>query len=298
MMIRYTKIRVVYFIFSALLIAASIAALVVFGLKPGIDFTGGSLLEIRYIGDRLSNQDIAKALEGLDLGEITIQSTGDKGIIMRMKDISDETHNTIMSRLGKGENKVEEISFQSIGPTVGNELKNKTQVVVIVALLAMFIYIALAFRKVQRPLKSWQYGVSTIVTLIHDVLIPLGVFAILGKFYGTEITIPVIAALLTVLGSSINNTIVVFDRMRENLLKGGESFEEIVDRSLNQTLTRQLNTSLTILLTLFALYFFGGDTLRSFVLALILGTVAGTYSSFFISAPLLVSWHRLKHRVK
>lgn len=298
MMIRYTKIRIVYFIFSALLIAASIAALVIFGLKPGIDFTGGSLLEIRYIGDRVSNQDIAKALEGLDLGEITIQSTGDKGIIMRMKDISDETHNTIMSRLGKGENKVEEISFQSIGPTVGNELKNKTQVVVIVALLAMFIYIALAFRKVQRPLKSWQYGVSTIVTLIHDVLIPLGVFAILGRFYGTEITIPVIAALLTVLGSSINNTIVVFDRMRENLLKGGESFEEIVDRSLNQTLTRQLNTSLTILLTLFALYFFGGDTLRSFVLALILGTVAGTYSSFFISAPLLVSWHRLKHRVK
>jgi preprotein translocase subunit SecF len=296
MFIRYTKYRTIYFIFSAILIAGSITAIVMYGLKPGIDFTGGSILEISYQTDRPSNEEINKELSGIDLGLASIQPTGDKGVILRMKEISSDTHNEVLNRLGKDENKIEEIRFEAIGPTIGNELRSKTVIVAVLALLAMFIYIALAFRRIQRPLKSWQYGVSTIVTLFHDIIIPLGVFAVLGKYYGVEITIPIIAALLTVLGSSINNTIVVFDRMRENLLRGGESFEEIADRSLNQTLTRQLNTSLTILFTLFALYLFGGETLKYFALALILGTVAGTYSSFFVSGPLLVSWYRLRHK--
>lgn len=298
MFIRYTKYRIIYFIFSVILISASIAALVIFGLKPAIDFTGGSILEIQYKTDRPSNQDITKSLEGIDLGQISVQPTGDKGVILRMKDIPDSTHNEILAKLGKNENKIEEVRFETIGPTIGRELKSKAKIVTAVALFSMFVYIALAFRRIQRPLKSWQYGVSTIITLFHDIIIPLGIFAVLGKYYGMEISIPIIAALLAVLGYSINNTIVVFDRMRENLFRGGESFEEIVDRSLNQTLARQINTSLTILLTLFALYFFGGETLKPFVLALILGTIAGVYSSFFISAPLLVSWHRLKHRPK
>jgi preprotein translocase subunit SecF len=298
MFIKYTKYRIIYFIFSVILISASIVALVVFGLKPGIDFTGGSILEIQYKTDRPSNQDIVKSLEGIDLGQVSVQPTGDKGVILRMKDIPDSTHNEILAKLGKNENKIEEVRFETIGPTIGKELKSKAKIVVVVALLSMFVYIALAFRRIQRPLRSWQYGVSTIITLFHDIIIPLGVFAVLGKYYGVEISIPIIAALLTVLGYSINNTIVVFDRMRENLFKGGESFEEIADRSLNQTLVRQVNTSLTILLTLFALYFFGGETLKSFILALILGTIAGAYSSFFISAPLLVSWYRLKNRPK
>lgn len=298
MMIRYTKIRIVYFIFSAVLLAASISALVIFGLKPGIDFTGGSILELQYLGDRPSNQDIIKTLEGVDLGQVMVQSAGDKGVILRMKDIPDSVHEDILAKLGKDEGKIEEIRFETIGPTIGKELKSKTKMVAIVALFAMFAYIALAFRRVQRPLRSWRYGVSTIITLAHDIIIPLGVFAVLGRYYNVEISIPVIAALLTVLGYSINNTIVVFDRMRENLFKGGESFEEIADRSLNQTLARQINTSMTVLLTLVALYVFGGETLKYFVLALILGTVVGTYSSFFISAHLLVSWYRLKHRAK
>ncbi len=298
MMIRYTKIRIVYFIFSAILLAASISVLVVFGLKPGIDFTGGSILELQYLGDRPLNQDIVKALEGIDLGQIMVQSAGDKGAILRMKDISDNIHEDILARLGKGEGRIEEVRFETIGPTIGRELRSKTKIVAVVALFAMFAYIVLAFRRVQRPLRSWQYGVSTIITLAHDIIIPLGVFAVLGRYYNVEISIPVIAALLTVLGYSINNTIVVFDRIRENLFKGGESFEEIVDRSLNQTLARQINTSLTVLLTLTALYVFGGETLKYFVLALILGTVVGTYSSFFLSAHLLVSWYRLRHPVK
>jgi len=298
MFIRYTKYRIIYFIFSVILISASIAALVIFGLKPAIDFTGGSILEIQYKTDRPSNQDIVKSLEGIDLGQVSVQPTGDKGVILRMKDIPDSTHNEILAKLGKNENKIEEVRFETIGPTIGKELKSKAKIVVVVALLSMFVYIALAFRRIQRPLKSWQYGVSTIITLFHDIIIPLGVFAVLGKYYGIEISIPIIAALLAVLGYSINNTIVVFDRMRENLFKGGESFEEITDRSLNQTLARQVNTSLTILLTLFALYFFGGETLKPFILALILGTIAGVYSSFFISAPILVSWYRLKNRPK
>lgn len=292
-MIKYTKYRLIYFIFSGILLAGSIAAIVVFGLKPGIDFTGGSILEIEYKTERLSNQEIIDKLAGLDLGLASVQPTGEQGVILRMKDINADIHNEVVSRLGKDEGKIEEVRFESIGPTIGTELKRKTKYVIGLALLAMVIYIALAFRRVQKPLRSWQYGVATLISLFHDILIPLGVFAILGKRYGVEISIPIITALLTIVGSSINNTVVVFDRMRENLFRGAESFEEIVDKSLNQTLTRQLGTSLTILFVIVSIYLFGGETLKYFALALILGIVSGMYSSFFISAPVLLTWYKL-----
>lgn len=295
-MIRYTKYSKIYLIFSSILILGSIFILVVFGLKPGIDFTGGSILEIEYKTERPSNQEIRDKLSGLNLGSFYVQPTEEQGVILRMKDISNETHNEILLKLGKNENKIEEKRFESIGPTIGKELKEKTNIVIILSLLAMMIYIALAFRKIQRPVKSWQYSISTFITLIHDILIPLGVFSLLGKFYGVEVSIPIITALIAVLGYSINNTVVVFDRIRENLFRGGETFEEVVDKSLNQTLTRQISASLTTLFVVLSIFLFGGETLKYFALALMLGIVSGMYSSFFISAPILVTWLRWRQK--
>jgi len=295
-MIKFTKYRKIYFGFSGALVIASIIALIVFGLKPSIDFTGGSILEIEYAEERISNEEISGMLSELGLTSAYVQPTGEKGIIIRMKDIDEEMHQQVLSALFQETGLAEEIRFESIGPVIGQELKDKTKIVVAVALLSMIIYIALAFRRVQRPLRSWQYGIASVFALFHDILIPLGIFSLLGKLYNVEISISVITALLAVLGYSINNTVVVFDRIRENLLRGGEEFDKIVDISLNQTLSRQINTSLTTLFVALAVFFFGGETLKYFALALILGICAGTYSSIFLAGPILVGWYHFRHR--
>jgi len=291
----FLKYKKIYFIFSGILILASLVCLTIFGLKPGIDFTGGSILEIEYIEERPSNQEIKEALTSFDLGEILVQPTGEKGVILRMKDISEDTHQKILEKL-KENNELEEERFESIGPVIGQELKEKTKIVIALSLLTIVLYIAWAFRKISRPLPSWQYGIASLIVLSYDVLIPIGIFSVLGKFYGVQITIPVITALLTVLGYSINNTVVVFDRIRENLLKYGGAYDEIVNNSLNQTLTRSINTSLTTLFVLVAIFFLGGETLKYFALALILGIISGTYSSVFLASPVLVSWLRWRKK--
>lgn len=295
-MIRFIKYRKIYFIFSGILIIASIMALVVFGLKPGIDFIGGSILEIEYQEERPGNQEMREKLADFDLGTIYVQPTEERGIILKMKDISEETHQQVLEKLQENGDLVEERRFETIGPMIGQELKNKTKIVIVVALLSMILYIALAFRRIQKPLRSWVYGFASAVALFHDILIPLAAFAVLGRFYNIEITIPIITALLAVLGYSINNTVVVFDRIRENLLKRGETFEQTVDISLNQTLTRQINTSLTTLFVCAAIFFFGGVTLKYFALALILGIIAGTYSSIFLAGPLLIAWYHFRRQ--
>jgi len=292
----FLKYKKIYFIFSGILILASLACLIVFGLKPGIDFTGGSILEIEYIEERPSNQEIKETLSGLDLGEVLVQPTEERGVILKMKDISEDTHQQVLEKLNET-NQAEERRFESIGPVIGQELKQKTKEVIILSLLAIVLYIAWAFRKISRPIPSWQYGIASLIALFHDVLIPIGVFSVLGKLYGVQITIPVIVALLTVLGYSINNTVVVFDRIRENLLKHVVTYQEIVNNSLNQTLTRSINTSLTTLFVLVAIFFLGGETLKYFALALILGIIAGTYSSIFLASPILVAWLRWRKKI-
>jgi len=289
MYLNFTKYRRIYFIFSGILIAGSVISLVIFGLKPGIEFTGGSIMEINF-ETRPENSVVQEKLKNLDLGEITIQSTDEEGLILRMKEVSEEIHQEIIQKLGEN-NKIEELSFESIGPTIGKELKEKTIKAVILALIAITLYIAFAFRKISQTVSSWQYGIASLVALFHDILIPLGMFAILGKFYNAEITIPIIAALLTILGYSVHDTIVIFDRIRENiLLKRFSSFEEVVNASLNQTLGRSINTVLTVLIVLLAIFFFGGETLKYFALVLIIGISCGAYSSIFIASSLLVSW--------
>lgn len=296
MKIQYSKYRKIYYLIAVVLIAASIFCLVKFGLKPSIEFAGGSIIEIEYKADRPSDQDIEANLAEFNLGSFSMQPSGDKGIILKTKEIDETLHSQILTKLREGGVEIDEKIFEAIGPSIGNELRQKTMVVIALALVAMIIYIALAFGKVQRPLHSWQYGIASVIALFHDILIPLGVFALLGYYYGTEISTPVIAALLTVLGYSINNTVVVFDRIRENLFKRSESFEEVVDRSLAETLTRQLNSSLTVLFSCGAIFFFGGETLREFSLALIIGVGSGLFSSFFLAGPILVTWLNLSQK--
>lgn len=297
MKIPFVKYRKIYYIFSIILAIACMAVVIIFGLKPGIDFTGGTILEIEYKDKRPSNPEIREKLTGLELGDFYVQPTGEKGVILRMKDIDEKTHEEVLQKLREEDSiEIEEKRFDSIGPTIGKELKSKTNIVIVLVLLSMIIYIALAFRRIQRPLRSWQYGITSVIALFHDILIPLGVFAVLGRLYGIEISISVITALLAVLGYSINNTVVVFDRIRENLLKRGGIFDEIVDMSINQTLTRQLNTSLTTLFVCFAIFFFGGVTLKYFALTLILGISAGVFSSIFLAGPILVTWYKWQRK--
>jgi preprotein translocase subunit SecF len=288
----FTKYSTVYYIISGVLIVASVASLFVYGLKFGIEFAGGSNMEVQFQNQRPSNEQIQSALKKFDLGDITVQPTGDKGAILKFKGVDETTHQQILAELSKV-SPTQEKSFQYIGPSVGQELRNKTILAIVLALVAITVYIAFAFRKVSRPVASWKYGVTSLVALVHDVLIPLGVFSILGHLYNVEITIPIIAALLTILGFSVHDTIVIFDRIRENILRRGMGqFEDTVNWSLTQTLGRSISTVLTVEFVMLALYFLGGETLKYFSLALIIGITSGAYSSIFIASPLLVSWYK------
>ena len=404
-MIKIVQKRKVWFAFSAVLISASLIALLMWGLKFGIDFTGGTLMEFSFKEETLNSQEIKSALADLDLGEVNIQFSGDKNVLLRFKDVDEDTHQKILvaldsaisgededkeeipttsfsekgseiieeeneeenneennSEKGIEENKpfsgfikkalaaddetisntegmedsgikvttdsgeeinvdaedidlsnveseeinldtaagtngenanIEEKRFNSVGPIIGSELKETAVWAIVIALIAIVLYIGWAFRKVSFPVSSFKYGIIATIALFHDVIITLGVFAVLGHFLNIEIGIPFVAAILAILGYSVNDTIVVFDRTRENLLKSGiDDFEEIVNKSVNETLVRSINTSFTTLIVLLALYLFGGDTIKYFVVALMVGISAGTYSSIFIASPLLVTWQK------
>ena len=292
--LKYTRI---YFLFSGLFMLASIVLLLVFGLRPGIEFTGGSILEVEFLKERPSSPEIRERLKDLNLEELLLQPTGERGLILKTKEISEETHQKILDKLER--EKVRELRFESIGPTIGKELREKTKTLAIFALLAILIYIAFAFRKLAQPRRPWQYGVVAIIALFHDVLIPLGLFAFLGRFFNVPFTIPIAVALLTIVGYSVNDTVIIFDRIRENLFKRRtDSFKEVINFSLNQILVRSINTSLTTLFVLLAIFFLGGETLKYFSLALIIGIGAGTYSSIFLAAPLLFSWSETPLRLR
>lgn len=295
--------RNIYFIFSGFLVLASIAAIAMWGLRLGIDFTGGSLLEVEFKNSAPAAEDMQKALAPLGLDNILAQPSGERGVILRFKEIDENKHQAALKALTilvekDGESGLTEKRFNAIGPTIGKELKNKSILALSLALAAIILYIAWAFRQVSRPVSSWKYGVAAVLALTHDVTIPLGVFAALGRFKGIEVDTLFITAILTVLGFSVHDTIVVFDRIRENLrkLKSPESFDLTVNRSVNETIGRSINTSFTVLLVLLAVFFLGGATTKYFALTLILGIIFGTYSSIFIASPLVVVWQRLNAR--
>ena len=215
-----------------------------------------------------------------------------------MSDVSEGEHADFTAVLGEKLGAVREISFSSIGPSVGRELRGQSLKAVVAVIVGISIYVAWAFRKVSEPVKSWKYGLIVLLTLFHDISIPIGLLAILGSLKGIEIDTNFIVALLVVMGFSVHDTIVIFDRIRENLMTMGKKvpFASVVDASIRETIARSVNTSFTVLLVLIAIYFLGGETTRHFSLALIIGIAAGTYSSIFLASPLLVVWGKYSQR--
>lgn len=290
------KNRIFWLSIAGIYTLVAVVSLISFGLKFGIEYTGGSLLEVEYAGQRPETSALSARLETLDIRDAEIKPAGEKGMILRFRDVDEDTHQKILTELKKDDAKLSERAFESIGPVIGEELRTKSLWALVIALLLICAYISIVFRKVSFPVSSWKYGVVALVTLFHDVPFVLGAFALLGKFGGIEITSSFIPAVLTVIGFSVHDTIVVFDRIRENLMKHRGHFDEIVNMSINQTIVRSLNTSFTVILVLLAIFFFGGESLKYFALALILGIGIGTYSSIFIASPLLVIWHNAKKR--
>lgn len=284
--------RKLWLVIALILVIASITAVAVWGLKFGIDFTGGSLLELSFT-DRPATSEVASDLANFGAENVSIQPVGDNGMILRFKSVDETKHQEILKHLGEIFGEVQENRFESIGPTIGKELRTKAIYSIIIVLICIIAYIAWAFRKVSKPVVSWKYGAIAVFALVHDVGIPIGVFAVLGRFMGVEVNSAFVAAIMTILGYSVNDTIVVFDRVRENLIRSGgdyENFDKIVNESINQTFARSINTILTTLLALVAVFFWGGESIKYFALALIIGIGLGAYSSIFIASPALVVW--------
>jgi preprotein translocase subunit SecF len=291
--IKYSKI---YFSVALILALASIIALASFGLNLGMDFQGGTSIKVEY-ENKIA--EIEQIKDNLSIENYELQSFGDKGIILKIKnkDIEATQLNSILEELSIEGNTIIDSEFQTISPVIGKELKNKTILVAIVALTAMLLYIAFAFNKVSGPISPFQYGLVSTLMLFNDILIPLGVLAFLGKYLNVELTIPIVTAILAVIGYSINNNIVIFDRIRENLrLYSKLAYSEVVNKSLNQVIVRCVNTSLTTLFVLTALYYFfiGEGGIEYFALTALIGIVVGTLSSIFLSSPILSKWAEKK----
>jgi len=290
----------IVFIFSVIITIAAIVCVFSYGLKLGVDFRGGSIVELEFANARPQIGEIQKELDGLQLKELSINFAGANGVIIKTSELSEATHQQILIDLKTkfGETNIDEKRFDSIGPTIGQELKSRSILAIIIVLIAVIIYIALVFRKLSRTLSPWAMGISAVAALIHDVAIPMGVFAILGRFYNVEMGAIFLAAALTILGYSVSDTVVVFDRVRENIVRGKakEDFGVTVHHSIMQTLSRSLNTTFTTLLSLVAIYLFGGESVKYFALALIIGIFLGAYSSIFIASPILVWWTNRRRR--
>ncbi len=284
--------RRIWYTISTVLVALSIVFVFFPGVRFGIDFTGGSLSEIKFT-QPVSVDELRRSLGAAGFPEATIQETDEQGYLIRTPSLSEEEHQTVLGALRETHGELEEQRFDSIGPVIGSELRRTAIIGVILTLTLIGLYVAWAYRKVTQPVAAWKYGVLTILAAFHDVIVAIGLFALAGSFLGWEVGTSFIAAILTILGYSINDTVVVLDRTRENLLKGiSHSFAETVERSIHQTFWRSLNTTLTTLLALVAIFAFGGDSTRPFAFALIVGIAVGAYSSIFLASPLLVTWEQ------
>jgi preprotein translocase subunit SecF len=282
-----------YFALSLFVVVPGLISLILFGLNLSIDFTGGSRLTLSFPKkvDKGMTFKIRNALEQQKVN-VSIIETSDKLAFVRTS-IMDQSQNAkftnSLSREFKG---VKQTEFETIGPTIGKETTANAIKAVILASILIVLYITWSFRKVPKPASSFRFGICAIVALIHDVLVVVGIFSILGHFFRVEVDSLFVTAVLTIIGFSVHDTIVVFDRIRENLKRMvGSPFADVVNDSILQTLARSLNTSITTLLVLFALYIFGGESIRWFIAALLIGITSGTYSSIFNAAPLLVVWH-------
>lgn len=290
------KYRKIFFALSGVLVAAALGAVVMFGLNFGIEFAGGEIIEVKY-EQRPEKVSVEHRLDEIQMGVYSLRAAGENEFILRTKPLREDQREAVFTAVteqGDWASAGEIERFNSVGPTIGTELRNKAWIAMGAVVLAIILFIAFAFRKVSEPVSSWKYGVIAIIALLHDVILPTGVFAALGYFLGAEVDVLFVMALLAILGYSVNDTIVVFDRVRENLRENEdnnrrEDFEITVGKSLNQTYVRSINTSITTMLVLLALFFIGADVTQDFALVLIAGVLAGTYSSIFLATPLLVT---------
>ncbi len=293
--------RKIFYAISLILVIASLVSISVWGLKPGIDFTGGTLIEIAYPDGRPDQVSLQNSLVSID-PVVSVRPSGQDGYIIRMKEVSQDEKIKVMSLISRNnEIKIIEKTFDSIGPILGQESLRKSLVSIVLVILAIVLFITFAFRKVSEPVASWKYGLVAIVALLHDVIIPTGVFSILSHYLpGYEVNTLFVTAILVVLGFSVHDTIVVFDRVRENLRHrtGNKTFAQIVGESVSQTFARSINTSLTTLIALVVLYFLGGSSTEQFSLVLIIGIAVGTYSSIFIGSTLLVTLEKWQNKAK
>jgi len=283
----FLKYKYIYFLISALLVVPSILALVFWGLKPSIDFTGGSVLEIKLVESQGKTSEVDEViLRGWGIGGI--QRTDEDTYILKTEQMDKNKKQELLGKLKEEYGEIEEIRFETVGPTIGKELVKKT--LISIGLASGFIMLYVAFR-----FKDKKYGISAVLAMFHDSLILLGIFSILGHFFGVEVDALFVTAVLTILSFSVHDTVVVYDRIRESVNQyPKEDFEALVNKAIAETLVRSVNNSMTIIFMLLALYLLGGETIRWFVFALLIGTIAGTYSSTFTAAPLLVVWEKLK----
>lgn len=288
--------RKFFFALSAVLVLGSILSMYIYGLNLGIDFKGGALLEVSYQNTRPLAETIKAELDKQGLGNYILTPSGDKNFVLKTRDVTPAEKVVVLSAFQKdAANPAKEERFNTLGPVVGTQLKNKALIAIAVVILCIVLFITFAFRHVSRPVASWKYGFATIIALAHDVIIPTGVFVAWAHYRGGEIDLLFVTALLAILGYSVHDTIVVFDRVRENLKTGiKKNFVETVGESVSQTFGRSINTSLTIFLALAALYFIGGESTKDFAFVLLIGVIAGTYSSIFVASPLLVTLQKIQ----
>jgi len=290
----FMKFKWLYFLLSALVLVPGIASLVLFGLKPSIDFVGGSLLELKFEENyQLPITNYQKTIEDSGFDVYSIQSSGEKEFLIRMKPITKDDVITIKAALAeKFEEMPQEIRFETVGPTLGRELLIKTLIAILFAAVAILGYVAWAFKKA-------KFGACAIIAMFHDSLVMLGIFSLLGHFSGVEVDTLFVTALLTILSFSVHDTVVVYDRIRESQKRyPGVDFIALVNKAITETLARSLNNSMTIIFMLLALYLLGGETIKWFIFALLIGTISGTYSSTFTAVPLLVVWDEIEKRIR
>ncbi len=300
------KYRKIFFILSTLLIALSIYGIVVYGFNYSIDFKGGTITEIKYDGPTPTLENLNAGISTLNIGGFSVRPSGTSDFIIRTKELSSEEVKKLQNVVSQFPGtEVNHISINpptvlrqnTIGPVAGAELKSKAIKAIAVVVIMIVLFVTFAFRRVAKPVSSWKYGFATIIALAHDVIIPTGVFVFLGHFSGIEIDLLFVTGLLAILGYSVHDTIVVFDRVRENLKVNRDSgnkedFETTVGKSVAQTFGRSINTSLTIFITLLALFLVGSGATKDFALLLIIGVIVGTYSSIFVASPLLVTFQK------
>lgn len=299
------KNKKVFISISIALVILSIVAMVVFKInrRMGIDFTGGALTEVSYKDTIPTQADLNVEVEKLNFGTFLLQPTGNTGYLLKTRDLSEAEHGQLLQALSQnGKLSMEEKSFNSIGPSIGRELKIKAIMLIVMISLAIILFIAYAFRKVSKPVSSWKYGIIVVISLLHDVIIPVGIFSVLSHFYPAEVDTLFVVAVLTILGLSVSDTIVIFDRIRENLRNQASiakiNFSETVGKSLDQSFVRSISTSMTVIFVLLSLFFFGPTSTKYFALMLTAGMFFGTYSSIFLASPLLVLVEEMQTKAK